>query len=67
MKVYRVYGSCSDWECRCECTMNAFLDKTKAENYLATQSAEMIVKECGFCDYNVDCVGAELEEIEVEE
>lgn len=67
MKVYRVYGSCYDSECHCEGTMKIFLDKTKAENYLAIQSPEMIAKECEFCPYDPDYgVEAKLEEVEAE-
>lgn len=68
MKIYRVYGTCFDWECRCERTMKAFLDKTKAENYSSTQSTLMIAEECGFCvDGSLDHIKAKIEELEVEE
>lgn len=67
MKVYRVYGMCSGWECCCERTMKVFLDATKADNYLAVQSAEMIAEKCDFCTHNgLRGITVELEELEVE-
>lgn len=67
MKVYRVYGDCSDWECHCVRTLKTFSDEGKAMEYASSMSLEEVAHKCNFCNTNYsDFVSIDIEELEVE-
>lgn len=64
-KAYRVYGSCSGWECHCEGTIRCFSDKAKATSLCNSLSFKEVVAHCGFCGTND--VETSVEELEIEQ